>query len=216
MWMNGMESPLSQLISATFRETPSRRRVVTLHRHGAFLDQMRAVGLAVDPEGTVLGLQASKGVYLGPAVVGYTWFVGPLDRPSPVHFGDALQEVERFLWDEVDRQVTDDAVLPFLVGQEQGAIVALAMAAAVPDLLSGVVAIDARFPAVPGWEPPLAPLAGLPVLLVDSAEPDRLMATFAGWGAAVTAIAGPSEELPLDDVRAWLAAQPVRTVRKDR
>jgi hypothetical protein len=211
-----MELPLSQLIYARFRDSDSARRVVTLHRSNEFLDGMREIGLAVNPDGVVLGLQASKGVYLARSVVGYTWFVGPLDRPSPVHFGDAMQEIERFLWDEIDRQSGDEAALPFLVGDEQGAIMALAMAGAVPDLLSGVVAINATFPTVPGWEPPLAPLAGLPILLVNAVDGDRLKELFAGWGGVVTTTSGSDGQVPLEQVRAWIEALPVRNIRKER
>jgi pimeloyl-ACP methyl ester carboxylesterase len=219
-----MELPLSQLIYARFREPSSPRRVITLHRHNAFLEGMGDLGLAVNPNGVVLGLQASKGVYLGRSVVGYTWFVGPQDRPSPVHFGDAMGEIERFLWDEIDRQRTDAPVLPFLVGEEQGATMALAMAAAAPDLLSGVVAVDASLPIVPGWDPPLAPLDGLPILLVNPRSGDTLSAnvlgdstlatTFEGWGAAVDVLNHVSEPVPTVQIAAYIKRQPIRTLKR--
>jgi len=208
-----MQLPLSQLIFTRFRTVPDTRHVITLHRTNEFLEGAREIGLMANPGGSVTGLQASKGVYLGRTVVGYTWFVGPLGQPSPVHFGDAMQEIERFLWDEVDRQSGDDARLPFLVGVEQGAIMALAMAAATPDLLSGVVAIDPTLPVVPGWSPPLVPLDGLPVLLVRDQGPgsegvlagERLAATYTSWGGDVTTVEG-AEAIP-----GWIARQPVRT-----
>jgi hypothetical protein len=211
-----MELPLSQLIYAKFQELPNPRRVITLHRYNNFLDGMREIGLAVNPDGVVLGLQSSKGVYIARSIVGYTWFVGPLEQPSPVHFGDSMQEIERFLWDEVDRQSTGEAVLPFLVGDEQGAIMALAMAGAVPDLLSGVVAINATFPAVPGWEPPLAPLNGLPILIVNSAAGDELTQTLERWGAAVKSISGSDGQIPLDEIRDWIGAQRIKSIPKER
>lgn len=208
-----MERSLSQLISTRFRNTPGTRHVITLHRAGTFLESTRELGQVANPHGSVTGLQASKGVYLGRTVVGYTWFIGPLAQPSPVHFGDAMQEIERFLWDEIDRQAGESAELPFLVGAEQGAIMALAMAAATPDLLSGVVAIDPALPVVPGWEPPLAPLDALPILLAGEHTDgtnrvlagDRLAATFTGWGGDVTVTTDTSTIAP------WIAAQPIRT-----
>jgi pimeloyl-ACP methyl ester carboxylesterase len=164
----------------------------------------------------VLGLQAPKGVYLGRELVGYTWLVGPLLQPSPVHYGDSMQELERFFWDEIDRQEGESADLPFLLGVEQGALMALSMAAATPDLLSGVIAIDAVFPIVPGWEPPLAPLDGLPVLLAGDANAagmpdhvltgDRLAETFERWGGVVSRTSSDPVAM-----REWLSAQPVRT-----
>jgi hypothetical protein len=188
--------------------------LITLHRNNEFLAGMEEIGLGLNPGGDVTGLQSSKGVYIGRTIVGYTWFVGPLSQPSPVHFGDAMQEIERFLWDELDRQSGDPLNLPFLVGDEQGAIMALAMAAAVPDLLSGVIAINAAFPVVPGWEPPLAPLRNLPVLLVNSAGGDELTRRIESWGGAVTAITD-SSAMPIEKIRAWFEVQPVRTRPRD-
>lgn len=216
-----MNLPLSQMIYSKFRETPSARRVITLHRHNAFYENMRDVGLAASPDGTVLGVQASKGVYFGRTIVGYIWYVGPLDRPSPVHFGDAMQEIERFLWDEIDRQQPEAPVLPFLIGEEQGAIMALAMAAAVPALLSGVVTIEARVPIVPGWEPSLAPLTELPILLVnpvaealDEAKVligDRLVSTLPDWGGDVSVLDEPISHGFLPSIADWVAKQESRT-----
>lgn len=210
-----MDRPLSQLIHFPFQTGTGSPTVMTLHGYNAYADATREIGLAVNPHGRVLGVQAAKGVYLSRDIVGYTWFVGPLDRPSPVHFGDAMQELERFLWDAVDRQPGDSAELPFLVGVEQGAIMALAMAAAVPDLISGVIAIEATFPTVPGWEPPLRPLEGLPILLARPVErgdrPEQVLVgdgiaeTFRAWGGVVTRIDGTDA-----DIAEWLANQPVR------
>jgi hypothetical protein len=100
------------------------------------------------------------------------------------------------------------------------------MAGAVPDLLSGVVAINASFPLVPGWDPPLVPLNGLPVLLVNLQRPpvaetsdrprnsilygDVLQATLTEWGARVNIEQSESGSVPTDWIRAWIAEQPVR------
>jgi hypothetical protein len=217
-----MSLPLSQLIYGRFRDGVGDRRLVTLHRRNELLGSMRELGLSANPDGAAIGLQASKGVYLSRTITGYMWFVGPLDRPSPVHFGDAMQEIERFLWDEIDRQATDEPVLPFLLGAEQGGIMALAMAAAVPDLISGAIALDATFPIVPGWEPPLAPLDGLPILLVDP-RPDagtarvltgeRIAETFAEWGGAVETGSSSATTSWAELIRGWLMRQPVRRKR---
>lgn len=210
-----MERPLSQLIHFPIQTGDGARTLMTPHGHNAFGDSIRELGLAANPHGRVLGLQASKGVYLGREIVGYTWFVGPLQQPSPVHYGEALQELERFPWDENDRQEPGDVELPFLLGIEQGATMALAMAAATPDLISGVIAIDAIFPTVLGWEPPLVPLNGLPILLAGSpvaaALPDsvlvgdRIAETFTAWGGVVSRAGEAGDELSV-----WLSEQPVR------
>ena len=44
-------------------------------------------------------------------------------------------------------------------------MLALAAGLATPDSLSGIIAVDAMLPTVSGWNPPLAPLGGLPVLI---------------------------------------------------
>jgi hypothetical protein len=209
-----MQLPLSQLVYANLRESGSPRRLITLHRYNEFLAGTREIGLALNPDGGVVGLQSSKGVYIGRTIVGYTWFIGPLSQPSPVHFGDAMQEIERFLWDELDRQTGDPLNLPFLVGDEQGAIMALAMAGAVPDLLSGVIAINATLPVVPGWEPPLAPLEKLPILLVNSKGGGELTRRIETWDGAVTSLSD-SSALPIDKIRAWFEGQPVRTRQRE-
>lgn len=210
-----MDRPLSQLIHFPLQIGERSKTLMTLHGYNAFGDSIRELGLATNPGGRVLGLQAGKGVYLGRDIVGYTWFVGPLQQPSPVHYGDAMQELERFFWDEIDRQDRDDAELPFLLGIEQGATMALAMAAATPNLISGVIAIDAIFPTVLGWEPPLAPLDGLPILLardpVGATFPDhvlvgdRIAETFTAWGGEVSR----TEEAG-DELAEWLSNRPVR------
>jgi pimeloyl-ACP methyl ester carboxylesterase len=210
-----MDRPLSQLIHFPLQTGDGAKTLMTLHGYNAFGDSIRELGFAANPGGRVLGLQASKGVYLGRDIVGYTWFVGPLQQPSPVHYGDALQELERFFLDQIDGQEGDNAELPFLLGIEQGATMALAMAAATPDLISGVIAIDAIFPTVPGWEPPLAPLNGLPILLarnpIEVTFPehvlvgDRIAETFTAWGAIVSQTDEAGGELSV-----WLSNQPVR------
>ena len=60
------------------------------------------------------------------------------------------------------------------------------------------------------------PVAGLPVLLVNAGDPDRLKDIFEGWGAAVTSIAGVDGAVPLDEIREWIGGQPVRTRHKER
>lgn len=212
-----MKRPLSQLIHARVQDGAGTPRIITLHDHNQRASDVSAYGLAAGSEARVIGLESYKGVFVGHAIVGYTWFVGPNAQPSPLFFGDALAEIERFLWDEVDRQERDEAELPFLIGVGQGAIMALAAAAAVPDLLSGVIAVDGFLPAVPGWEPPLVPLDALPLLVLESGSaPDgvlagaRLESTYAGWGARVSRGAIASGDVPTVAISSWLARQSPR------
>ncbi len=229
-----MSRPLSHLVAAHIRDGTGGPRLITLHDHDRFAAGTGDLALAVAPDATVIGLESSKGVFVGKRITGYTWFVGPLDRPSPISFGDALVEIERFLWDEIDRQQAMGGPVerPFLLGTGQGAIMAIAAAAAIPDLLSGVVAIDGALPVVAGWEPPLVPLAGLPVLLVDPLAPDqpepvrrrpgdaevlrgdRLAAVLGDWGGVIDRrTVGDDEVQPA--VSAWLRGHPTRPFTPD-
>ena len=215
-----MSRTLSQLVYTRVQEGEGSPRIITLHKHNQRARDVNEYGIAASSTGRVIGLESYKGVYVGREIVGYTWFIGPFDQPSPLFFGDALAEIERFLWDEIDRQDTDEPELPFLVGVEQGAIMALAAAAAVPDLLSGVIAVDGFLPVVPGWSPPLAPLDGLPILLLnDHAKPapngkvlagDRLVDTLRNWGAEVRQHPAPSGSVPEQEMSTWIAAQAPR------
>lgn len=212
-----MKRPLSQLIHARIQEGSGSPRIITLHDYNQHARDVSAYGLVAGPDARIIGLESYKGVFIGHAIVGYTWFVGPNEQPSPVFFGDALAEIERFLWDEIDRQETSRAELPFLIGVGQGAIMALAAAAAVPDLLSGVIAIDGFLPIVPGWEPPLAPLDGLPVLTLEAGQgPDgvlageRLEAVYREWGAEITRGSFTRGEIPEVEMSTWLASHSPR------
>lgn len=213
--------PLSQLIYKRVQDNGASPRILTLHKYNQYGQDVKEYALAASPEARIIGLESYKGVFLGKEIVGYTWFVGPFDRPSPLFFGDALAEIERFLWDEIDRQEGNQAELPFLIGVEQGAIMAMAAAAAVPDLLSGVISVDAALPVVPGWEPPLAPLNELPILQID--DPARtpvdgvlsgseLEQAFASWGGNVTRVSAPSPttQVPEEPMARWMASQAPR------
>ncbi len=214
-----MTRPLSQLGYARIQDTLASPRVITLHGYNQNGWAPAALGRAAAPEGRIIGLESYKGVYVGRTIVGNTWYVGPLDRPAPVFFGDALAEIERFLWDELDRQKTDTPERPFLLGVEQGAVMALATGLAVPDLISGVIAVDGALPVVPGWEPPLAPLEGLPVLLLGDlgATSDapvlrrqELSRQLDVWGGTATWSAPTTEEDRDRAMATWLSQQTPR------
>jgi pimeloyl-ACP methyl ester carboxylesterase len=218
---NPVNRPLSQLIYARMQQGSGSPRIITLHKHRQYGKDVVDFALAADPDARIIGLQSYKGVYVGREIVGYTWFIGPFDRPSPLFYGDGLAEIEKFLWDELQRQEPGVAELPFLIGVEQGAIMALGAAAAVPDLISGVIAIDGSFPLVPGWEPPLAPLDGLPILIVDReglSRPevddvltgDAMVERFRTWGGEVTRAVVAEEGIPADILKTWMQSRTPR------
>ena len=211
-----MHRRLSQLVHHRFRKTDAETYILTLHRYDAFTESTRDEALETFPDAAITGVQAAKGVYVGRTITGYQWYVGPLQAPSPVHYGDAIAELERFLWDELDLQEVAAPRRPFVAGWEQGGQMALSMAAATPHLLSGVIAYEAAFPLVPGWEPPLAPLEGLPILLINPTDDaSRLRKTFESWNATVTVLQTVEPAELRSTANAWLNAQSIRRLAPD-
>jgi predicted esterase len=215
--------PFSQLHYTRFQDPapkPGTPTIITLHGYNQRGKEYGDYARAAAPDGRLLGLESYKGVFANKEITGYTWYVGPLTSPPPVYYGDALMELERFLWDEVERQKPNDAVLPILLGVEMGAVMAIAAALAVPDLLSGVIAIEGRYPIVPGWEPPLAPMNKLPVLLVDppggvAPAPKMLIENdlvqqLNAWDASASHVFMPDAGVPSDILSQWVAAQEIR------
>lgn len=211
-----MARPLSQLVYSNIQRNDQEPRIITLHDHNQFGPDAAKWGQLAAPDGDIVALESYKGVFVAKDIVGYTWFLGPNHAPSPIFFGDSLGEIERFLWDYLDRSKTSPAARPWLVGRGQGGMMALAAALAVPDLLSGVVAIDAFLPIVGGWEPPLAPLDNLPVLLVNPQPSDQpkvlaesaLHEQLTTWGANTKSIT--VAENGYHAMAEWIAEHPTR------
>lgn len=201
---------------------PVAPQLILLHDRGERLTESVQRFAPLRRHAGIVAVEASKGVWHGKRVVGYTWFMGDEDRPAPLAFGGSLEELEAFLLDTLDRRRPDDRTLPYLAGAGQGGTMALSLAAAQPDRISGAIAIDALFPDVPGWNPPLAPIDGLPVLVVDTgkigANPshlrapsgDEIVRRFAAWGADARTVSTPDGEATLVAVAAWLAEHPPR------
>ncbi len=178
------------------------------------VDRLTALAGAVAPARRLVVPEPLRFLYLGRAHVGQRWFVRSVDdETEPASFGDALFAVE-----QLTAGAREAAGPPLLVGHGQGGELALALAAIVPELLAGVVALDAALPQVHGWERPECSAAGLPVLLLPAAqtaeEVERSRAELAAIGARATAVA-PREEAAalgpaLDDVIAswWRAEGP--------
>lgn len=212
--------PLSQLIHFPVQKGSGGPPVITFHDHTQFGKDAAIFGTAASPDGQVLALESYKGVFVGKEIVGYTWFLGPQEAPSPIFFGDSLQEIERFLWDTIDRSGEAQPELPYLVGIGQGGIMALAAALAVPDLISGVIAIDAFLPIVGGWDPPLAPVNNLPIMLINPAETgkprvlegDRLVTQLSEWGAQVDTHPAIEDPANTQVLAKWIEANGTRTL----
>lgn len=214
--------PLSQLIHFRVQDGAGGPPVVTMHDHNQYARDVESWGIAASPGGSVKALESYKGVFVGHDIAGYTWFLGPDDAPSPIFFGDSLAEIERFLWDEVDRSTAPEVALPWLVGIGQGGIMAIATALAVPELISGVIAVDAFLPRVGGWDPPLAPLHGMPILLVNPRpihhprvlSGEALEQQLRAWDAAVETRQIPVASPDTLDASMWIGRHGTRTLTR--
>jgi pimeloyl-ACP methyl ester carboxylesterase len=124
------------------------------------------------------------------------WFFVQGGFIEPTLFGETLRQVELLLHDHVERLTAGDATDPsvWLVGRTEGGTLALALAAIWPDLVDGVIAVDAVWPEVPGWHPEPRDAASLEVRLLrdrrdgsvaDAAEA-RIREHFERVGAVVT------------------------------
>lgn len=160
--------PLSNLRYERIQEGTGSPRLITLHDHDQTGAAQAELARAIAPAGRIIGLESYKGVYVGREITGFTWYPGPIEQPPPIFFGDSLIEIEKFLLDELDRQETELPERSFLFGVRQGGVLTLAAGLAAPDALSGIILIEAMLPPVAGWNPPLAPLDGLPVLIAGT------------------------------------------------
>jgi predicted esterase len=170
--------PRSQL---TFMPVPAhppvRATVIPLQGKGPQQAELAKLGRALGPDLELFVPEAPRVTYFGRAYVSRYWYIGEEGAPEPASFGDTLFQVEQFVYDVVDR-IAAEGRLPYLLGCEQGAVLALAAAEVVPERLAGIMAVCGYLPDIAGWDPPATELNGLPVLLVhepgdELAEPTR-------------------------------------------
>jgi predicted esterase len=89
---------------------------------------------------------AARGIYRGIDNIGRTWFGGTLANPEPASFGDSLAQLERMLYDDRQRREHWPEHPLWIVGVGQGAVLALAVALTVPELINGVIAVHGALP----------------------------------------------------------------------
>ncbi len=211
-----------EIVGASTAGTPT---LIALHGSGGFADQLVPLCRGVCGSATVIAPQAARPLnmanrsYTPEEDQGYRWYFG--DRgaaPEPATLGESLWNLERFVSDVRARQPAQGRL--FLVGFEQGAVVAVTMATIVPDWLAGVVAIGGHLPEIRGWSPPAEQLDGLPFLLLHDpegsphaiAEDLRTVQNLRARGATVTSAPVPGVDRdPLratESIRAWLETLP--------
>ena len=217
--------PQSMLI---YQELPAAQSVATvigLHAEAGDVDQLLPLAGRLGPACQLIAPQAARPT--NPATQGYVenqgylwFFIQEIGHPEPATFGESLWLLDRFICDVRERQGNDRPL--FVVGYEQGAVLAATLAMVVPELLAGVVAISGYVPDIPGWSAPVDDLQGLPVLLVhDPADPalplELVERTAAGLTARKAAVemrdiagAGRDPLAAADLTRDWIAGQLAR------
>jgi phospholipase/carboxylesterase len=189
--------------------------VILLHGYAGHQTDLVPLGRSLGGEVELVVPEAPRVLYFGRETMSHYWYIGEVEgRPDPPTFGDCLFQVEQFVYDTIDRSGGD--IRPYLVGFDQGAVLALAAAKLIPDHLAGAVAICGYMPTIPGADLPARDFKGLPVLLVedpDDASSDaslmaRTAATLAVDGACVTRSPLPGARSLGDHVgagvRTWL------------
>jgi predicted esterase len=198
--------------------------LVLLHGSSSDHTQLLPLGRRLGPRLRLFAPKSARWVAFGLARRYYSWFTLQAPPcPEPISFGDALFQLEQFLWEVVQgdasmcspvREKVD------LIGYEQGAVLALTLAALWPELFRAVVSIGGFWPHVPGALGEGAPMRGLPVLLLeDASRVSRLARTIEAdkdelrrRGARVEVDILPAVPDPRDPdlalrVSAWLEAQ---------
>lgn len=181
-------------------QTP-QRLVIALHGNAEDAPQGLALGRELFPDGLIVAPSSPRPMdprygTTRSAHERKLWFFVQGGFIEPTLFGETLRQVELLLHDHVERltagATTDPGV--WLVGRTEGGALALALAAVWPELVDGVVAVDAIWPEVPGWSPEERDATPLEIRLLrdrrDGADADaaesRIRERFERVGAVVT------------------------------
>ena len=199
---------------------PARETIVALHGANGGLDDLVPLARSLRPDARVVAPEAARGVYRIRDVVAHTWYGGwRAERPEPASFGDSLAQLERFVHDVRERAAEGEPALPWLLGYDQGAVLALSLAAIAPGLVRGVMAVGGCLPAFSDPHLLVPVPSDLPVLLVGdrgadappAAAVEATAARLADLGARVTTTwvdgahaLGPAVA---EELRSWLAGR---------
>jgi predicted esterase len=171
--------PHSSLVYRDLRPSGGQTRatVIALHGGNGNLDDVVPLAQALGSDIRIVAPESARGVYNFRTMVAHNWYGwSHAYRPEPASFGDSLAQIERFIYDVRERAAPGEPARPIHLGYDQGAVLALTAALALPDLLSGVMAVCGSLPQLP--EDDLFPVTAsdLPVMLV-SAPKDPLLSS---------------------------------------
>lgn len=127
-------------------DSESAGTIITLHGNNQSSDAMLPLAKEVANGRRIEAPEAARGIYQFRTRTKSTWYGGyDIHQPEPTSFADSLAQIERFIYDAMDRS-GHGAPRPWLIGYEQGAVLASTMAMIAPDLLSGVIALGGGLP----------------------------------------------------------------------
>jgi phospholipase/carboxylesterase len=199
-----------------YRQVPSSQlnlaTIVALHGRGGDVDELVPLGRELHPNIGIVSPQAVRPVSAAENDQtvhdhGYRWYFGEEDElPEPATLGESLWQVEQFVADLRDG---DSHASVYLLGRDQGAVVALMMAQIIPDWLSGIIAIGGCLPRIRGWAPVESPCR-LPVLWLRDCD-EKADSLESLHGACVThqVVPGIRHDAMrgIASIRAWLDAR---------
>jgi predicted esterase len=142
---------------------------VLLHGRGGDVDQLLPLAARLRPDFRSIAVEGPRTVVAYTVEVpdlfdGYEWYPAENGEPQELaRFGHALASLEQLLVDVLREY---EGLPLFLLGQDQGGSMALALASVMPEFLSGMVSIGGALPTIPSWSLDRRDLAGLPILLI--------------------------------------------------
>ncbi|MBI4301220.1 MAG: hypothetical protein HY664_01260 [Chloroflexi bacterium] len=149
--------------------------IIALHGSGGTFEQLLPLARSLGEGVRIYSPEAPRPVFphYGQREGQLWFFVQDVGVPEAPLFGDSLYQVEQFLWDVAEEEdaKTNPRGPIFLLGYDQGAVLALSLGCLWPELLGGVISLQGYLPEVPGWALPDIRMNGLPILLVYDPEP---------------------------------------------
>jgi phospholipase/carboxylesterase len=151
-------------------QQPEHATVIPLHGYNGSREDLIPLAHSLGPEVRIVAPEALNGVFRGRISTGHMWYrLEELGHLEPGSLGDSLWQLEQFIYDLLDDR-PGRAWPPFLLGYDQGAVMALTLSLVIPDYLAGVVAIRGYLPDLQSWPIEALEMDNLPVLLMRDPE----------------------------------------------
>jgi pimeloyl-ACP methyl ester carboxylesterase len=135
-----MSEPRS-LLSTVSRGPEGGAPVLLLHDRYQDETALTAAASQCGQDRRTICIRSARTQMSGTGILGYYWYIGPIDRPELSTFGDGLFQLERLLI-----EVTSENLKADILGFGEGGVVALCLGLAWPERIASVTAYDADLP----------------------------------------------------------------------